>query len=325
MLSTLMGGLSGSNLADAAMQSKMLVPEMEKRGFSKEFSSVVTATSAIITPLIPPGIAMIIYGSVANISIGRLFVAGIGPGLVLCFSMMTLVGFVSVRRNYSREMIEVISLGKAFKGAIVPLMIPIVLIGGIRLGIFTPTEGGAGCVVVAIILSIFYREFSFKTLLVALKETVLTTSAIMMIIGAASAFAWVLTRERIPQQLTEFIVENVGNRFLFLIVLNFFLLFVGMFIEGNAAMIVLVPLFVPVARAFGIDDIHFAMVFIFNMAVGALSPPVGTLMFVTCSITRCKISAFIKEAAPFYLLVFTILMLLSYVPFFSLALVNLIY
>jgi tripartite ATP-independent transporter DctM subunit len=325
LLSTLMGGLSGSNLADAAMEAKMLVPEMEKRGFSTEFSSVVTATSAMITPLIPPGIAMIIYGSVANVSIGRLFIAGIGPGVLLCLALMILVGIISARRKYSNEMTEDISLWEAFKGAVFPLMLPIVLIGGIRVGIFTPSEAGGVAIVFAVLLSIIYKEFKLDAMAKALSETVTTTASIMLIVGAASAFAWVLTRERIPQQLTEFMVANVGNKYAFLLILNLFLLIVGMFIEGNASMIVLVPLFVPIARAFGINDIQFGMIFIFNMAIGALSPPMGTLMFVTCGITKCKLSAFVKEAVPFYFLLLACLMLLTFVPFFSTGIVNLVW
>ncbi|GHU39439.1 C4-dicarboxylate ABC transporter [Spirochaetia bacterium] len=325
LLSTLMGGLSGSNLADAAMEAKMLVPEMEKKGFSKEFSTVVTAVSAMITPLIPPGIAMIIYGSIANVSIGRLFVAGIGPGLLLCVSMMIMVGFISVKRKYTSEMSETVSLKKAFIEAIFPLLLPVVIIGGIRLGIFTPTEAGSVAIIYAVLLSIIYREFRWKNLFKAIKETVATTASIMMIVGAASAFAWILTRERIPQHLTEFIINSVSNKYVFLLIINLFLIIVGMFIEGNASMIVLVPLLVPVARAFGIDDIQFAMIFIFNNAIGAISPPMGTLMFVTCGITNCKVATFIKEAVPFYLLLLTCLMLLTFVPFFSQAIVNLVY
>jgi tripartite ATP-independent transporter DctM subunit len=325
LLSTLMGGLSGSNLADAAMEAKMLVPEMEKRGFSREFSSVVTAVSAMITPLIPPGIAMIIYGSIANVSIGRLFVAGIGPGLLLCVAMMVLVGIISLRRRYTNEMPEQVSLKKAFLEALFPLLLPIIIIGGIRLGVFTPTEAGAVAIVYAVALSIIYREFSFANIFQALKETVATTASIMMIVGAASAFAWILTREQIPQRLTNFIITSVSNKYVFLLIINVFLLVVGMFIEGNASMIVLVPLLVPVARAFNINDIQFAMIFIFNNAIGAISPPMGTLMFVTCGITKCKIVSFIREALPFYLLLLVCLLLLTFVPFFSQALVNLVY
>jgi tripartite ATP-independent transporter DctM subunit len=279
----------------------------------------------MITPLIPPGIAMIIYGSIANVSIGRLFVAGIGPGVLLCIAMMILVGIISKKRQYSNDLFEDISLGKAFKYAIWPLLLPVVIIGGIRLGIFTPTEAGAVAIVYAVVLSVIYREFSFKNLFHALKETVVTTASIMMIVGGASAFAWILTRERIPQQLTDFMTASISNKYVFLLFVNVFLIIVGMFIEGNASMIVLVPLLVPIARAFGIDDIQFAMMFIFNNAIGAISPPMGTLMFVTCGITKCKVGPFIKEALPFYIMLLVCLVLLTFVPIFSLGMVKLLY
>lgn len=328
LLSTLMGGLSGSNLADAAMQSKMLVPEMEKKGFSKEFSSVVTATSAMITPLIPPGISMIIYGSIANVSIGKLFIAGIGPGLLLCLSMMILVGFISKKRSYISD-IDVDhspkSLFKAFKSAFLPLCLPVIIIGGIRLGIFTPTEAGAIAIIYSLFLGLIYKEMKTSDIVVGLKETVVTTASIMLIVGAASAFAWILTKERIPQTITEFMIGTISNKYIFLMLVNVFLLFVGMFIEGNAAMIVLVPLLAPVAKAYGINEIQFAMVFIFNMAVGCITPPMGTLMFVTCGITKCKIKTFIQEAIPFYGLLFVCLLLLTFAPIFSVGIVNLFY
>lgn len=327
LLSTLMGGLSGSNLADAAMQSKMLVPEMEKKGFSKEFSSVVTATSAMITPLIPPGIAMIIYGSIANVSIGKLFIAGIGPGLLLCVTMMILAGVISKKRGYSSEVIKVDlkTFLEALKGAILPLCLPIIIIGGIRLGIFTPTEAGAVAIVYSLFLGFIYKEMTFSDIITGIKETIITTSSIMLIVGAASTFAWILTKERIPQQMTEIIISSISNKYIFLMIINILLLFIGMFIEGNAVMIVLVPLLVPVARAYGIDDIQFAMMFIFNLAIGCVTPPMGTLIFITCGITKCKIKDFVVEAIPFYLLLFACLLLLTFVPFFSVGIVNLFY
>lgn len=327
LLSTLMGGLSGSNLADAAMQSKILVPEMEKKGFSKEFSSVITAVSAMITPLIPPGIAMIIYGSIANVSIGKLFIAGVGPGILLCLSMMLFAGIISKKRKYSSEVVEVTfkSFIKAFREAILPLCLPIIIIGGIRFGIFTPTEAGAVAIMYALFLGMIYKEITFKNIIQGIKETVITTSTIMLIVAAASVFAWVLTKERVPQQMTEAIVGSISNKYTFLIIVNILLLFVGMFIEGNAAMIVLVPLLVPVARAYGINDIQFAMTFIFNMAIGCVTPPMGTLIFITCSITKCKIRDFIIEALPFYVLLLICLLLLTFVPIFSVGIVNLLY
>lgn len=328
LVATLMGGLSGSNLADAAMEAKMLVPEMRKRGFSNAFASVLVATAAIITPLIPPGIAMIIYGSIANVSIGKLFIAGIGPGLMLCVALMLLVGFVSYKRGYRNTVVVDTSpkrIWQTFKGAFLPLCLPVIIIGGIRIGAFTPTEAGAVAIIYSLLLGFVYREMKFKDIIVGMKETVLTSASIMLIIGAASAFAWVLTRERVPQFFTELFIDQLNSAVVFLLCVNLFLLIVGMFIEGNAAMIILVPLLAPLARHFGIDEIHFAMVVIFNFALGALSPPMGTLMFVTCSITKCPMSTFIKEAVPFYILLVICLLLLTFVPAFSTGLVNLIY
>lgn len=328
LLSLLMGGLSGSNLADAAMTSKMVVPEMRRKGYSNEFSSVVTATSAMITPMIPPGIAMILYGSIANVSIGRLFVSGLGLGLMLAALLMGVVWIMSRKRGYlplRTERIKPREALSATRAAALALLLPVVIIGGIRIGIFTPTEAGSVAIVYALVLGLIFRELKWKDTVQGLRETVASTASIMLIVAAASALSWVLTRERIPQAVTESIVGNIDNRIVFLLLVNVFLLVVGMLIEGNAAMIVLVPLLAPVAAAYGIDEIHFAMIFIFNMALGALTPPVGTLMLVTASITRVKIDKFIKEAVPFYLVLLFMLILVTIFPVLSLGLVDLIY
>lgn len=328
LLSTVMGGLSGSNIADAAMESKMLVPEMTKKGFSLEFSSVVTAASSMITPLIPPGIAMILYGCIANVSIGKLFISGIGVGGLLCATMMILVGIISKKRGYGNLSTEKMSwprFWKVFRPAVLPLLLPVIIIGGIRIGVFTATEAGAVAIIYAVILGIIYREMKLTDLCRGLKETVCTTASIMLIVSAASVFSWILTKERIPQMLTEWMLATIHSRIVFLIVVNIFLLIVGMFIEGNASMIILVPLLAPIAASYGINEIQFAMIYIFNNAIGALSPPMGTLMFVTCSITKCKTADFIKEAVPFYILLVTNLLLLTWFEPFTTFLVNLFY
>ena len=328
LLSTLMGGLSGSNLADAAMEAKMIVPEMVKRGFSLEFSSVVTATSAIITPLIPPGIAMIIYGSIANLSIGKLFIGGIGPGLLLCLALMILSAIISRKRGYKPMRTGRATVGEFFtalKAAILPLCLPIIIIGGIRIGVFTPTEAGAVAIVYALFLGVIYHEMHLADVIQGIKETVTTSASIMIIIGAASTFAWILTKERIPQEFAQMMITLLQSPVLFIVIVNIFLLIVGMFLEGNAAMIILVPLLTPLATHFGIDAYQFAIMFIFNMAIGALSPPMGTLMFVTCGITKCRMSAFIKEAIPFYGLLLVCLLILSIFPTFSTGFINLFY
>lgn len=329
LLSTMMGGLSGSSLADAAMEARMLVPEMEKKGMSKEFSSVVTAASAMITPLIPPGIAMILFGSLANLSVGKLFVSGIGVGLLLCIGEMITVSIISRKRGYAptrKERLHWKQVAPVLKQAILPLILPVVIIGGIRIGAFTATEAGTVAVVYSIFLGLLYKEIDWNTIVKGLKETVISTAGIMMIIGAASALSWVLTKERIPQSIAELMLQVTDNKYVFLLLCNLFLLFVGMFIEGNAAMIVLVPLLYPIATGtYGIDGIQFAMMFIFNMAIGSLSPPMGTLMFVVCNETKCKLSTFIKESIPFYIVLLVELFLFATVPVLTTGLVDLIY
>lgn len=328
LLSTLMGGLSGSNLADAAMEAKLLVPEMERRGYSREFSSVVTAVSSLITPLIPPGLGMILYGTIAGLSIGRLFVSGIGIGLMLCAATMLLVHFISKRRNYERIRTTPITakeIWTALKGAALPLCLPIVIIGGIRVGIFTAIEAGAVACAYALILGFVYRALDWKTILKGLRETVLSTATVMVIVGAATVFAWILTKERIPQILAEAMTAAVTNKYVFLLLVNVFLLVVGMFVEGSAAMIVLVPLMAPIAAQFGVDPIQFAMIVIFNISIGTLTPPLGTVMFVVCGVTKCPTAKFIKECLPFFALLLICLLLITFFPPLSTALVNLVY
>ena len=312
LLSTVMGGLSGSNLADAAMEAKMLIPEMTRKGFSLSFSSVVTAASSMITPLIPPGIAMILYGCIANVSIGKLFVSGIGVGGLLCISMMILVGVISKKRHYGKLTTEKLTgerVKKALKPAILPLLLPIIIIGGIRVGAFTATEAGAVAIIYAIFLGFLYRDMKAKDLVASLKETVASTSSIMLIVSAASVYSWILTRERVPQTLTEWMLQTIDNKFVFLIAVNIFL----------------VPLLAPIAAQYGINEIQFAMIYIFNNAIGALSPPMGTLMFVTCSISKCPTADFIKEGIPFYIMLVVDLILITYFEPLTLFLVNLIY
>ena len=321
LLSTLMGGLSGSALADAAMEAKMLVPEMEAKGIGRAFSTVVTAASSMITPLI-------LYGCIANVSIGKLFIAGFGPGILLCATMMFMVSKISKKRGYlplRKEKMTGSMFWTSFKPAILPLCLPIIIIGGVRLGIFTATEAGAVAIVYAAVLGFGYRELGPNEIRQGLKETLMTTSSIMLIVAAASTFSWILTKEMIPQMFTQWMISVIHNKWIFLVAVDIFLIFVGMFVEGNASMIVLVPLFAPAATAYGIDPIHFAMVFIFANAIGAFTPPMGTLMFVTCGVTKCSTKDFIKEAVPFYALLFGCLLILTFIPICSTGLVNIIY
>ena len=282
----------------------------------------------MITPLIPPGIGLILYGCIANVSIGKLFIAGFGPGILLCATMMFMVSKISKKRGYlplRKEKMTGSMFWTSFKPAILPLCLPIIIIGGVRLGIFTATEAGAVAIVYAAVLGFGYRELGPNEIRQGLKETLMTTSSIMLIVAAASTFSWILTKEMIPQMFTQWMISVIHNKWIFLVAVDIFLIFVGMFVEGNASMIVLVPLFAPAATAYGIDPIHFAMVFIFANAIGAFTPPMGTLMFVTCGVTKCSTKDFIKEAVPFYALLFGCLLILTFIPICSTGLVNIIY
>lgn len=328
LLSTLMGGLSGSNLADAAMEAKLLVPEMEAQGYSKEFSSVVTAVSAMITPLIPPGIGMIVYGSLANASVGRLFIAGISIGLLLMAAMMVLNYFIAKKRGYVRlreDKITPREFWMAFKQAALPLCLPLLIIGGIRIGVVTATEAGAAAVIFSVVLGIIYKELNLKKILQAMVETVSTTASIMLIIGAVSSIAWVFTKEKIPQTLLSVIVSHIDSKFVFLLLVNLFLIIVGMYVEGNAAAVMLIPMLAPIAAAYGMDLIQFGMIWVFNMSIGGITPPMGTLMYVTCGVTGCKIKDFLREAVPYFIMLFICLMLITYVPQISLWLLDMIW
>ena len=327
LLSTFMGGLSGSSLADAAMQSKMLVPEMEKKGFSKPFSSVVTAFSSLITPLIPPGLAMIVYGTIANISIGQLFVSGLGIGILLCVALMLLTAVISRKRGYGQlreDRVTAKEFWQALRGAALPLCLPIIIIGSIRIGICTATEAGAMAVVYSLALGVYYREITWKDIVAGLKETAISTAGIMLIVGAASCFSWIMTKEQLPQLVATVMIDLIKNKYIFLLLTNILLLIAGMFLEGNAIMLMLVPLMTPIATAYGIHEINFAMMFISNIAIRSITPPMGMCMFVTCGITKCSTKDFIKESLPFFGIML-LLMLISYVPIVSTGLVELIY
>jgi len=329
VLSTLMGGLSGSNIADAAMQSKILVPEMVKRGYDKGFATALTATSSLITPIIPPGIALIMYGYIGNVSIGKLFLAGVLPGLTLCVILMIYVYFYAKKNNLettNKKKITAKEFFMALKDAILALLLPVIIIGGIRFGVFSATEAGAIAVLYALVLGmVIYREMNVKQLISALVETVHTAASILIIIAAGSAFAWVLTLEQVPQKMTEYMTNLITSPWLFFIVILVFLLVIGMFIEGNVALIILTPLFMPMLFTYGIDPVHFGIFFIICLSIGTMTPPLGTIMFTTCAITGTKIEDFIKHSIPFMILLIIAAILIAFIPGISMLLPNLLF
>lgn len=322
LLSVLMGGLSGSNIADAAMQSKVLVPQMTKRNYPPAFSTALTAATSLITPIIPPGIALIMYGYIGNVSIGNLFLAGIVPGLMLSVIFLILVHLVAKKRGFETEKKPAAKPKEmliASKDAAFAILLPIIIIGGIRFGVFSPTEAGAIAVIYALILGFFiYRQMKGNQLVTALKESVNLTATIMIIIAAGTAFGWILTLEQIPQKLTGTVTNFIESPAVFLFVIMIFLLVVGMFIEGNVLLIILTPIFMPMIQTFGIDPVSFGIFFILCLSVGTITPPIGTIMFTTTAITKVKMEDFIKEALPFYIVLIIAILLIAYFPAISL-------
>ncbi|MBF2759085.1 MAG: TRAP transporter large permease [Ectothiorhodospiraceae bacterium AqS1] len=321
LLSTLLGGVSGSANADTAMQSKVLVPEMTRRGYDPAFSTAVTASSSIISVIIPPGIGLILYGFMGNVSIGKLFMAGIVPGVVICMAMMATVAIQARRANLEAALekpMPWIDRGRAFTGAFLALLVPVGIVLGIRLGFFTPTEAGAMAVLFAAIVGLIYGELKFEHLRPILEQTVQATAVILLVICAAGAFGFYMTWERIPAVIAQEMLNLTANPYLLLVLINLLLILVGMFIEGTAALILLTPILVPVITEVGIDPVHFGIVMVFNLTVAGVTPPLGTLMFTACSITGVSIARFIKACLPFYIVLFGMLIVLTYIPQLSL-------
>ncbi|MGI6030251.1 MAG: TRAP transporter large permease [Eubacteriales bacterium] len=328
VLSALMGGVSGSANADAAMQSKLLVPEMVKRGYSKGFSAGITAASACISPVIPPGIGLILYAFLANVSVAKMFMAGYLPGLTITVALMITVHIISKRRKYKPSRERRATASEFFHQVLDSawaLFLPLGIIMGLRVGMFTPTEAGAMSVFYCIFVGIFvYRELKPSMLPAILKESVLSTASVMFIIAAASSFGHYMSWERIPQMISEMMIGITDNRYLMLLIINIFLLFVGMFIEGTAALIILTPLLVPTVTALGVDPVHFGIIIGINLIIGGVTPPFGTLMFLTCSITRIGVREFVAESWPFMVALFVAQMVITFVPPLSLFLPGLI-
>lgn len=326
VLGALIGGPSGAGLADAAMITKVLVPEMVKNGYSKAFSAALTSASALLGPILPPGIGLIIYGFISDTSIGKLFMGGLGPGILLTFLLMVAVDYVARKRGYKPARGRPASLKEvlqATKGAFWGLMLMVIILGGIRYGIFTPTEAGAVTVLYSLAVGFAYRETKWTDVKEALGESARANGSIMIILMASAGFAWILTWEGIAEQVTVMLTEVTASPAVFLLLVNLFLLIVGMFLDGNAAIVVLTPLLMPTVHALGIDPIHFGITMIFNLSIGAITPPFGTTMFLVCNLTGVKMDEYLREILPFYVALLVTLAITTYIPWLSLVLANL--
>jgi tripartite ATP-independent transporter DctM subunit len=317
LASMFFGGISGSAVADAAAMGTILVPGMTRKGFPAGFSAAVTAASATMGPIIPPSILMVLMGVTTGLSIGGLFAAGIVPGLLLGISMMALSFFMAIQYRFPRESFPLSPriIFKEFISAAPALLAPIIILGGILGGIFTPTESAAIAVFYAFFLGRFiYKELSFKDLIQIFVESGTTTAVLLLIIGMANIFSWILTSEQIPTRIAGLMTAFSDNPYVILMIINLFLLFIGMFLEGGAAIIILAPTLLGVTTALGIDPLHFGLVMVLNIAVGLLTPPLGVCLFVVCGVTGISLGHIIRSVLPFLALEIAVLILVTYIP-----------
>lgn len=321
--------ISGSSAATTAAIGGILIPAMAARGYSRPFATSVQASSGELGVIIPPSIPMIIFALTAGVpvSIGELFLAGILPGLLVAGGLMLTVYLVSKRKGYGRAKPGASGDGlgpqpgvwESFKATILPLMLPVLILGGIYGGVFTPTEAAAAAVCFALIIGVVvFRTITVEKLVTALRSSLLNTVVILLIISSASVFGWVLTANRIPELISQVFVSISDNPLVFLLLINLLLLLVGMFLETGAAITVLAPILTPVALKMGIDPIHFGIVMIVNLAVGMTTPPVGVNLFVACQVAGLRIEHIIRSMLPFYLSLLICLAIITYLPGLSL-------
>lgn len=313
--------MSGAAIADAAAMGRVQVPAMVKRGYSEGFAVGITAGSSLIAPILPPSVPAIIYAVAAGVSVGGLFIAGIGPALILVVVLCGTVWFSTRKR-------EDLRLGRstarqrtiAVASAIPGLGTAVIILGGILGGIFTPTEAAGIAVVYMLILAAVYKKLSWKSSLKILRDTTSTAGSVLIIVTAASLFGWVLARERAPQVAAEFFLSATDSPIVFLILLNVLLLIIGAVLEPTSAILILVPVLAPVATVFGLDPLHVGIIVIFNLMLGLLTPPVGLVLFVLSSVTDISVSRVIAGVVPIYLPLFVCLMLITFIPSITTAL-----
>ena len=315
---TLFSGISGSALADAAGPGAMLIRMMDKAGYARSYAAALTASTAIIGPIIPPSIIMIIYALQDDrVTPLGLFMAGILPGLLIAAAMMITNQIIAVRRHYKSDMPPPsgAEMLRNSVRAIPALLLPVIILGGMRTGAFTPTEASVVAVVYALLVGRFvYRTLQWRMLPTLVARTAILTASVLFIVAASNAFAWVLTIENVPQALSEWIAHLGLGPIGFLLIVNLFLLVFGIFIEPLPGVMVLVPILAPVAAASGIDPIHFAMIVIYNLTLGMITPPVGGLLFVVSATSGVSLAELSRELRPFMVAHLLVLLIVTFVP-----------
>lgn len=318
---TFFSGISGSALADAAGPGAMMIRMMDKAGYGRSYAAALTASTAIVGPIIPPSIIMIIYALADdNVSVGALFMAGLIPGLLIAVAMCIVNWYISKQRNYKGdgELPTGAEIWHTSVRAVPALLMPVLILGGMRSGWFTPTEASVVAVFYALIVGKYwYRTLEWKAVPDILARSAMLTASVLIIIGMSASFAWVLTIEGVPQAVANWVVSMNLNAWTFLIVINVFLLIFGIFIEPLPGVMVLVPILAPVAAKIGVDPIHFAMVVIVNLTLGMITPPVGGLLFVTSNVAKVPLADLTRELKPFLWAHGVVLMLLTFIPALS--------
>jgi tripartite ATP-independent transporter DctM subunit len=322
----IMAGMSGSGVADAAGSGTILIPAMRKAGYSVPFAASIVAAAGTIGPIIPPSIPFVLYGSIASVSIGRLLLGGAIPGILMGICLMVFVYAIAKRRNYPSETraswTEMLS---ALLYALPPLGMPMIILGGIVGGVMTPTEAAAAGAAYAFILGSFiYRELTLAQLPGIITESVVGTASIVIIMSAAQPFSWVLTYELAPQKVLAFVESAQLGQWQLYLLLNVAMLVLGCFMEGLAVMIMAIPVLMPLLEHAGIDLVHFGVVFVLNIMIGAITPPVGTIMYVVCALSKISIGAFSREVWVFVLALVVALLFVTYIPWLALWLPNLV-
>ncbi len=316
LASVIFAGMSGSAVADAGGVGALEIRAMKNAGYDANTAAAITAASATIGPIIPPSLPMVIYGVSADVSIGGLFLAGIVPGLLMAGALAAMATVVAKRRNMPRhDFPGARELWTAYKRAHWALMTPVILFGGMMAGIMTPTEAAAVATVYALFLGlVIYREFDLRELPRLIVDTVETTGMVLALVMTAAALAWCLSIARVPQTLAPLIVEHIGNPLLFLLAVNVLLLLVGCFMEALAAMLILIPILTPVAATLGIDPIQFGVIFVLNLMIGTITPPVGVVLFITSRIAGISFEAMSRAIVPWLLPLLGVLIALSLWP-----------
>jgi len=321
----LFGSISGSAAAAVSSIGGFMIPEMNRKGYDRDFNVAVTATAATTGLLIPPSNAMIVYSVAAgSVSIAAMFMAGILPGILVGLCIMITSGIVSVRHGYGK--VDYSAAGERINPLLVcwravpSLLLVLLIIGGILKGVFTATEAAAISVAYSFLLSVvFYREIPWNDLPGICLQTGLTTAVVMLLIGASSSMSWIMTMANIPQTVSKVLMGLSDNRYVILLTINAMLLVVGMFMDMTPALLIFTPILLPVVRLLGLSDIHFGIIIIANLCIGLCTPPVGTCLFIGCGVGKTTIANVTRKALPFFIAMIFALMLITYVPWFSLA------